>query len=147
VWREAWENRLIEKAYNNIFKNLHLFKCIQNKCIRVGFEVFTAVTMKIAVFCDVVPCRSCELNRHFGGTFRFHLQGWKIRERGTSLSRWQQSALWIVGSNPTQGVDISSLYFRVYVILCRQNPCNRSIPRSRSCTSHLNRLYDSSPQK
>jgi hypothetical protein len=34
----------------------------------VGFEVFTAVTMKNAVFWDVAPCRSCELNRRFGGT-------------------------------------------------------------------------------
>jgi hypothetical protein len=34
----------------------------------VGFEVFTAVTMKNAVFWDVAPCRSCEMNRRFGGT-------------------------------------------------------------------------------
>jgi hypothetical protein len=30
----------------------------------VGFEVFTAVTMKNAVFWDVAPCTSCELNRY-----------------------------------------------------------------------------------
>jgi hypothetical protein len=29
----------------------------------VGFEVVTAVTMKNAVFWDVAPYRSCELNR------------------------------------------------------------------------------------
>jgi hypothetical protein len=53
----------------------------------VGFEVFTAMTMKNAVFWDVAPCRSC-VNRCFGGTCRLHLQGIKIRERGTSVSRW-----------------------------------------------------------
>jgi hypothetical protein len=30
-------------------------------------------------------CRSC-INRRFGGTYRLHLQGRKIRERGTSVS-------------------------------------------------------------
>jgi hypothetical protein len=35
----------------------------------VGFETFTAVTMKNAVFWDVAPCRSC-VNRRFGGTYR-----------------------------------------------------------------------------
>jgi hypothetical protein len=42
--------------------------------------------MKNAVFWDVAPCRSC-LNRRFGVTYRLHLQGRKIRERGTSLRR------------------------------------------------------------
>jgi hypothetical protein len=48
------------------------------------FEVFIAVTMKNAVFWDVAPCRSC-VNRRFGGTYRLHLHGRKIRERGTIL--------------------------------------------------------------
>jgi hypothetical protein len=51
-------------------------------CVR--FEVFTAVTMKNAVFWDVVTCRSC-VNRRFGGTYRLHLYGRKIRERGTNV--------------------------------------------------------------
>jgi hypothetical protein len=41
----------------------------------VRFEVFTAVTMKNAVFWDVVSCRSCVNRRR------------KIRERGISVSR------------------------------------------------------------
>jgi hypothetical protein len=53
----------------------------------VRFEIFTAVTMKNAVFCDVAPCRSCKINRRFGGTYRLHLQGRKIHERGTRVSR------------------------------------------------------------
>jgi hypothetical protein len=40
----------------------------------VRFEVFTAVTMKNAVFWDVAPCRS-GVTRRFGGTYRLHLQG------------------------------------------------------------------------
>jgi hypothetical protein len=58
--------------------------------LSVRFEVLTAVTMKNIVFWDVAPCRSCELNRRFGVTYRLHLQGRKIRERGTSVSRWLQ---------------------------------------------------------
>jgi hypothetical protein len=45
----------------------------------VRFEVFTAVTMKNAVFWDVALCRSC-VNRHFGGMYRLHLPGRKIRD-------------------------------------------------------------------
>jgi hypothetical protein len=48
--------------------------------------------MKNAVFWDVAPCRSC-VNRHFGGTYRLHLQVTKIRERGSSVSRWLQTEL------------------------------------------------------
>jgi hypothetical protein len=53
--------------------------------------VFKAVTMKNAVFWDVVPCRSC-VNRRLGGMYRLHLQGRKIGERGTSVSKWLQLA-------------------------------------------------------
>jgi hypothetical protein len=60
----------------------------------VRFEVFTAVTMKNAVFWDVAPCTSC-VNRRFGGKYRLHLHGRKIRERGTSVSRWlQANSIW-----------------------------------------------------
>jgi hypothetical protein len=43
-----------------------------------------------AVFWDVAPCCSC-VDRRFGGTYRHHLQGRKIRERGTSVSKWLHS--------------------------------------------------------
>jgi hypothetical protein len=43
--------------------------------------------MKNAVFWDVAPCRSC-VNRRFEGTYHLHLQGRKIRELGTNVSRW-----------------------------------------------------------
>jgi hypothetical protein len=54
------------------------------------FEVFTPVTIKNAVLWDVAPWRSC-VNRRFGGPYRLHLQGRKIRWRGTSVSRWLQT--------------------------------------------------------
>jgi hypothetical protein len=38
----------------------------------VGFEVFTAVTMRNAVFCDVAPCGFI-IDRRFGGTCRLNL--------------------------------------------------------------------------
>jgi hypothetical protein len=50
----------------------------------VRFEVFTAVAMKNVVFWDMALCRSC-VNRCFRGTYRLHLQGRKIRERGTGV--------------------------------------------------------------
>jgi hypothetical protein len=45
--------------------------------------------MKNAVFWDVLPCKS-RLSRRFGGKYRPHLQGRKILERRTSLSKWLQ---------------------------------------------------------
>jgi hypothetical protein len=53
------------------------------------FNVQSKGNMKNAVFLDVAPCSSCESNRYFGGTCRLHLQGRKIHERGTSVSRCQ----------------------------------------------------------
>jgi hypothetical protein len=47
--------------------------------MNVRFEAFAAVTMKNVVYWDVALCRSC-VNRRFGGTYRLHLQGRKIRE-------------------------------------------------------------------
>jgi hypothetical protein len=40
--------------------------------------------LKNAVFWDLAPCRSC-VNRHFGGTYRLHLQGRKVRRWHDSL--------------------------------------------------------------
>jgi hypothetical protein len=54
--------------------------------------------MKHVVFWDVAPCSSF-VNRRFGGTYRHQLEGRKIRERGTSVSRWLQ----------TEVADFSSL--------------------------------------
>jgi hypothetical protein len=48
------------------------------------------ITLKNVIFRDVALCRSC-VNRRFGGTYRVHLQGRKIRERRTSAGRWLQT--------------------------------------------------------
>jgi hypothetical protein len=48
------------------------FNIMNNFVIYVRFEVFTAITMKNAVFWNVAPCRYC-VNRRFGGTYRLHL--------------------------------------------------------------------------
>jgi hypothetical protein len=67
--------------YHNIWEPLSQpFRCwkqdisFQTQLFTVRFEVFTAVTMKRAVFWDVAPCRN-GVNRRFGGTYRLHLQG------------------------------------------------------------------------
>jgi hypothetical protein len=49
----------------------------------------TNLNMKNVVFWDVAPSRS-GVNRSFGGTYRLHLQGRKIRKRGSNVSRWLQ---------------------------------------------------------
>jgi hypothetical protein len=46
--------------------------------------------MKNAVFWDVASC-IYYVDRRFGGTYRLHIQGRKIRERGTSFRRWLQT--------------------------------------------------------
>jgi hypothetical protein len=72
---------------SNDSTNGHEFYEQLRDCIR--FEAFTGVTMKNVVFWDVALCSSC-FNRRFGGTYHLHLQGRRIRERGTSVSRWLQ---------------------------------------------------------
>jgi hypothetical protein len=61
-------------------------KCKYYTFASVRFEVFTAVTTKNAVFWDVALFKSC-VNRRFGGTYRLHLSGQKIRERRIGVSR------------------------------------------------------------
>jgi hypothetical protein len=80
-------------THGQCFLNFCHYQTVVSITICVRFEVFTAVTMKKAVFWDVVPCRN-SVNRRFGGTYSLHLQGRrkkKIRKRRTSLltcSRW-----------------------------------------------------------
>jgi hypothetical protein len=44
----------------------------------VRFEVSTAVTMMIIIFWEMTPCGSYK-NRRFGGSYRLHLQGARVR--------------------------------------------------------------------
>jgi hypothetical protein len=51
----------------------------------VRFEVFTAATVKSAVFWDVTPCDACK-NRRFGGPYLLHNQSGKNRRIRNSVS-------------------------------------------------------------
>jgi hypothetical protein len=55
----------------------------------VRFEVFTAVTMKNAVFWNVMPCGSCE-NWRSGGMCRLHHQG-ETYERHTNSDTFKKT--------------------------------------------------------
>jgi hypothetical protein len=67
----------------------------------INFASYTnKIKIKNAVFWDVWLCRS-SVNRRFGGTYRLHLQGRKIREWGASLSRWLQTAMEAISSSET----------------------------------------------
>jgi hypothetical protein len=46
----------------------------------VGFEVLPAVFIKSIIFWSITPCSPLKVNRHFGGTYRLHLQGRRIRQ-------------------------------------------------------------------
>jgi hypothetical protein len=74
VWRKecveqvvAWRKECVEQVVACFCKWLDYKVRFQASVKGVRFEVFTAVTMKNSVFCDVTPCGSCK-NRRFGGT-------------------------------------------------------------------------------
>jgi hypothetical protein len=74
------------------FSKLSVLETGSVSLVRYGGGKFpTLIKKKNAVFWDVAPCRSC-VSRRFGGTYRLHLQGRKIRARGISVSRWLQAA-------------------------------------------------------
>jgi hypothetical protein len=82
-----------------------------------SFEVFTAMTMKNAVFLDVAPCRSC-VNQLFGGTYRLHLQ----RRQHSTLPKASPSSVLILSSEtkfPSVGscTKLSSNCFTVQCVL------------------------------
>jgi hypothetical protein len=55
------------------FFNFILKSCCFNKYWYVRFEVFTAVTMKKAVFWDVAPCRSSSETSVNTTSTRYHI--------------------------------------------------------------------------
>jgi hypothetical protein len=64
----------------------------------VGFEVLTAADMKLSIFWDITPCSSLKVNRCFGGTYRFHLQGRRIIQAGKQYEKDSKQTLnWIHG--------------------------------------------------
>jgi hypothetical protein len=52
--------------------------------------VLAAMAMKCLVIWDVMPCSPLKINRRFGGTCNFLLQGRRISQaRDQSKSEWQ----------------------------------------------------------
>jgi hypothetical protein len=66
-----------------------------------------------AVDWDVTPCRSC-VNRRLGGTYRLHLQGRKLRERGTSVSQVAADCSAIADLHTFQFTAAHALGFSVF---------------------------------
>jgi hypothetical protein len=69
---------LLLNIMQHIYHHLgNVLKCLPDDLmenIMVGFDVFTAVTIRNAAFWDVSP-RGFTINRRFEGTFGIHLQG------------------------------------------------------------------------
>jgi hypothetical protein len=61
--------------------------------INVGFEVLTAVVIKISIFWDKALCNLLKIDRYFGETCGLHVHGRRIsqgrsqRETGSSMSQ------------------------------------------------------------
>jgi hypothetical protein len=51
----------------------------------VGYVVLIAVVMNVATLCDAAPY-SPYVNRRFGGTYHFHIQGRKSTEQETNVA-------------------------------------------------------------
>jgi hypothetical protein len=80
----------LTRARNEILKGETLNDTVVRQRIKLSAlflraGIFTAVTMKYAVFWNVTPCGSCK-NRCFGGTYRLHHQGDKNRRAGNVSS-------------------------------------------------------------
>jgi hypothetical protein len=71
-----------------------LTRCCFKIYFNVGFEVLTAMVMKMSILCDITPCSPLKINPGFRGTCRLYLQG-----RGISQTRNQHEA----GSKQSRG--------------------------------------------
>jgi hypothetical protein len=76
---------ILEVPASNLDRNI-------DRTVLVGSEVLTPVVMKSSVFCNIMPCSPLKLNRHFGGTYRLHLQDRRIdrtrNQRDKRSRRW-----------------------------------------------------------
>jgi hypothetical protein len=61
-----------------------LMELCSNVMLFIGFEVPTAVVMKVAILWDIAPC-SPYMNERFGGTYHLHFQGRKSADQETSV--------------------------------------------------------------
>jgi hypothetical protein len=61
-------------------------QCVLNQAPKTT----TNTCIKSSIFWDITPCSPLSVNRRFGGTYRLHLQGRRIRRaRNQCESRWQ----------------------------------------------------------
>jgi hypothetical protein len=62
----------------------------------MGFEVLTAVVMKITIFWDtrITPCSPLSVNRRFGRAYLLHLQGRK--NKFSKKPTWKHVASWFL---------------------------------------------------
>jgi hypothetical protein len=67
-----------------------ILRTLDLNIICVRSEVFTAVTVKNAVFWDIAPCGSCK-NGRFGGMHRLHHQSNKNQRARNNVHSNQQS--------------------------------------------------------
>jgi uncharacterized protein YqgC (DUF456 family) len=67
----------IPRVHILVYFVLIIYMLVQNLCNLVRFEVSTAVTIMI-IFWEMTPCGSYK-NRRFGGSYRLHLQGARVR--------------------------------------------------------------------
>jgi hypothetical protein len=65
-------------ALENLDTEVDVNKAWETIRENVRFEVSTAVTMMIIIFLEMTPCVSYK-NRSFGESYRFHLQGVRVR--------------------------------------------------------------------
>jgi hypothetical protein len=66
-------SEILEQLHNWWFSRMFHLHGVSSLIISYRVEVFTAVTMKNAVFWDVTPCGPCK-NRHFGRAYNLHHQ-------------------------------------------------------------------------
>jgi hypothetical protein len=81
-----------------------------------GFEVLTAVVMKISIFCVITPCSPLKFNRRFAGTCRVHLQGRRImkaRNQGESRRQAEKSKVSWLYSLISQKLELYINYCHV----------------------------------
>jgi hypothetical protein len=85
-WIAGWSRKNLESGGRD-WSSYYPSICLDSRCPTWDSNRESLEYMKNVAFWDIVPYRACA-NRCLGGKYRLQLQGRKISERGTSLSRW-----------------------------------------------------------
>jgi hypothetical protein len=86
-------------------------------CQDAKFEVFTAMTFKITIFCDVTPYSEEDSYWHLKETWCCHLQGKRVVSLCTSLRKMEaisssETSVTICQTKWRHTPDNSNLYYR-----------------------------------